>query len=77
MYSLHVPTLNKPKLTAKGIKKSYVEKNLKHEHYEDVLKYGIVTNANFCVIRSKNHVLRPKRIRKIYLSAGRYTLRSE
>jgi hypothetical protein len=78
MYSLHVPSLNIPKMTAKGIKKSYVEKNLKHELYEDVLRYGITTSANFCVIRSKDHIVRTERIGKICLSAmddKRYVLK--
>ena len=68
MYSLLVPG-DKPKLTAKGIKKSYMEKKLKHQNYLEVLETGQVTSASFCIFRSRNHVIRTERVRKACLSA--------
>jgi hypothetical protein len=68
MYSLLVPGIDKAKMTAKGIKKSYVEKKIKHEDYADVLVSGVSTSAEFCVIRSKNHEIETARIKKVCLA---------
>jgi hypothetical protein len=69
MYSLLVPGIDKPKLTAKGIKHSYVDRNLKHSDYLSVLESGRATSASFCIIRSKNHNLQTARMDKVCLAA--------
>ena len=69
MYSLLVPGIDKAKMTAKGIKKSYVERKLKHQHYLDVLGNGEITTAQFCIIRSKCHNIETARVKKVCLSA--------
>lgn len=68
MYSLLLPpslnSTDKPvddggnvKMTAKGVKRSYVQENVRHEHFLKVLETGVKTQAEFHLIRSKNHVL--------------------
>lgn len=69
MYSLLVSIDQETKMTAKGIKKSFVHKNLKHEQYIETLRNRSKTTAQFNLIRSKNHVLRTVRINKDCLSA--------
>jgi hypothetical protein len=70
MYSLDVPDLiGKRPLTCKGVKKSFVEKKLKHEDYLRVLHSKERTRAEFCVIRSRNHQLETARLRKACLAA--------
>jgi hypothetical protein len=68
MYSLLV-TPDETKLTAKGIKKYYVEKNLKHEDYAKTLQSSVGTVAQFNSIQSRNHVLNTVTIKKSCLSA--------
>jgi hypothetical protein len=68
MYSLLV-TPDETKLTAKGIKKYYVEKNLKHEDYVKTLQSSVGTVAQFNSIQSRNHVLNTVTIKKSCLSA--------
>jgi hypothetical protein len=77
MYSLLVKP-DETKLTAKGIKKYFVEKNLKHEDYVKTLQSGVGTMAQFNAIQSRNHVLKTVSIKKSCLSAfddKRYLLR--
>ena len=69
MYSLLVPSIDKAKMTAKGVKKSFVDRKLKHQHYLDVLCSGESTSAQFCIIRSKRHNIETARISKVCLSA--------
>ncbi len=69
LYSLLVKHDDKPKLTAKGIKRNFAEKNLKHQHYLETLQTGIGTTAQFNAIRSRGHVLKTVSVRKLCLSA--------
>ena len=71
MYSLLVPEidLKKVKMTAKGVKKSYVKQNLKHNDYLETLETGDFTTAEFNIIRSVNHVVQTARINKKCLAA--------
>ena len=58
MYSLHVLADKKQsKITAKGIKKSYVNKNVCHEHFLNTLKTQQSTFSRFCAFWLHNHVL--------------------
>ena len=68
MYSLLVSE-DETKLTAKGIKKSYVEKKLTHEHYKNTLVNKRCEPAQFNMIRSRNHVLQTITVTKSSLSA--------
>lgn len=54
---------------AKGIKKQYIIKNLKFEHYYNSLFRGVVYNATFNTIRSYNHNLYSVTVTKKSLSA--------
>jgi len=70
MYSLLVPdNLKESKIRAKGIKKSYVKKNVRHEQFLGVLKTFKSTPSTFCTFQSKNHVLRTVEINKTCLNA--------
>jgi hypothetical protein len=66
MYSLHV---EEPKLTAKGIKKSYVKKNIRHENFLSVLRTRMQTYAKFKSFKSTNHIINTVEINKICLNA--------
>jgi hypothetical protein len=69
MYSLLI-TRDKPsKLTAKGIKKCYARKHLRHEQYLHTLLNKDRTTANFNLIRSTNHQLQTVNVQKICLAA--------
>ena len=57
------------KLTAKGVKKCFVKKNLRHEQYLHTLLNKGRTTANFNLIRSKNHQLQTVKVNKICLAA--------
>jgi hypothetical protein len=67
MYSLLLPG-DKQKATAKGIKKSFTQKHMKHELYKNCLFNENTTSASFCTIRSKNHQLSTETITKSALS---------
>jgi len=70
MYSLHVPNLNKhSKMRAKGIKKSYVKKHVRHQQFLDVLQTRNSTLSRFRTFQSKNHVLQTVEITKSCLNA--------
>ena len=65
MYSPHVPNEKKQsKIRAKGIKKSYIKKHVRHEQFLDVLKSHKSTNSTFRNFRSVNHVLQTVEIKK-------------
>ena len=68
MYSLYVSADEKPKLTVKGVKRYFVNKNVKHEHYVNCLETGIGTSASFNMIRSRKHVLQTVNLTKSCLS---------
>lgn len=70
MYSLHVPADKKQsKIRAKGIKKSHIKKNVRHEHFLNTLKTQQCTFSRFRAFRSHNHVLQTVEIRKRCLNA--------
>ena len=66
MYSLL--DANSEKLTAKGIKKSFVTKHLKHQMYKDCLFREIGTQAEFHTLRSRNHQVKTELVKKDALS---------
>jgi len=78
MYSLLVPQNSKEcKIRAKGTKKSYVKKKVRHDQFLNVLKTLIPTPSTFRSFQSVNHVLRTVEINKTCLNAfddKRYTL---
>ena len=57
MYSLRMPDAHYDKLTAKGIKRSYAKKHLRHDMFLECLRNHSKTTASFRVIRSQNHEL--------------------
>ena len=67
MYSLLLPN-NKEKSTAKGIKKSFAKKNIKHQQYRDCLFNETETSATFQNIRSFNHEVHTVSVNKSALS---------
>jgi hypothetical protein len=68
MYSLlHVD--DQEKLTAKGVKTSYVKTHMKHAHYAQCVNGGTSTSATYQVLRSRSHVIRTETITKRALSA--------
>ena len=69
MYSLYIGEGEQPKMTAKGIKKSYVKKNVKHEQFLHALRSKVCTRATFCNIRSTNHTLQTLEMTKVCLNA--------
>lgn len=56
-------------MTAKGIKRGYVKKKLRHEHYLRTIKHKITKRAQFQTIRTLNHTIRTIVNDKICLSA--------
>lgn len=70
MYSLFVnKNGDKPKLTAKGVKKSYVRHHVTHDMYFHTLFTQESSEASFASIRSINHRLQTLQHRKTCLSA--------
>jgi len=67
MYSILLPG-NKEKKTAKGIKKSFVTKKIRHEDYRNCIFDEEPTTSNFFTIRSTNHELHTLEISKVALS---------
>ena len=67
MYSL-MDNDNHKKIRAKGIKKSFVAKNLRHELYKDCLFGESKTIAEFYTLRSRNHQVRTEKVVKDALS---------
>ena len=68
MYSLLLSG-NRSKMTAKGIKKSYVSKHVTHDMFRHTLENKTCTTAEFLSFRSRNHVVQTIRNNKICLSA--------
>ena len=69
-YSLLVSRKNSnTKMTAKGIKRGYVKKNLRHEQYLNTIREKTITRAKFLSINSINHVIKTVINDKICLSA--------
>jgi hypothetical protein len=69
MYSILCTDDEMSKLTAKGVKRSYVKKHLKHEMYLKTLIDHECTFANFVNFRSRCHQIDTVNFRKICLSA--------
>ena len=73
LYSLFVNSQNKPnskpKLTAKGIQKSYIKNHLTHATFLKVLTTEETEPAEFQSFRSHNHVLKTIKIKKTALAA--------
>jgi hypothetical protein len=69
MYSLLVNKDEKPKLTAKGVKRSYVKRHVTHDMYLHTLCSRQPTSAEFLTFRSKNHRLQTLKMKKTCLSA--------
>jgi len=59
----------KPKMTAKGIKRSYVHNHLNHQNFLNTLNTKKSTQAEFLCFRSHNHVLNTVKINKTCLSS--------
>ena len=68
MYSLLVKK-NDSKMTAKGIKRSYLKHHLTHDLYLHTLNTRKCTRANFLRIASQNHQLYTTEVDKVCLSA--------
>ena len=69
MYSLLVEKGKPAKQTAKGIKRSFVEKHLRHEMYLHTLRTKAITHAKFRTFRSRCQKLETIEQNKICLSA--------
>ncbi len=60
---------DKSKITAKGVKKSFVTHHVTHELFRQTLENKTVTRAKFRAICSKQHSLHTVEIDKVCLSA--------
>ena len=70
MYSLDVPNEQKQsKIRVKGIKKSYVRKNVRHQQFLAALQCHKTKPAEFRAFRSRNHILKTVKITKRCLDA--------
>ena len=79
MYSLLLPD-DKEKKTAKGVKRSFVAKSIRHANYRDCLEKESMTLADFNNIRSIGHTVHTTNIVKVALSPyddKRYLLTSK
>jgi len=65
MYSLHVPNYQ-TKIRAKGIKKSYIKKHVRHQQVLNVLQTKQIIKSHF---RSQNHTVQTIEITKTCLNA--------
>ena len=68
MYSLLLQN-NSEKTTAKGVKRRYVENNIRHENFVQALQTTSKSKASFQCIQSKNHEIRTVTITKDALNA--------
>ena len=68
MYSLLV-SREQTKMTAKGVKKSYIEKHVTHNMFLHTLQNKTCTIARYLNFRSRNHIIKTQEIDKICLSA--------
>ena len=69
MYSLLVSKKEKPKMTAKGIKRGFVSKHVRHGQFLNTLRTKLATKANFLQFRSTNHVIKTLEVEKLCLAA--------
>ena len=56
-------------MTAKGIKRNFQKKHMRHEQYLHTLRTKQITHAKFLNFRSKNHRILTVEFNKICLSA--------
>ena len=68
MYSILLPN-DHSKSVAKGVKKSYAKKCVKHEQYLNTLTSNVTSYATFNSIRSRNHQLETIKTTKVCLSS--------
>jgi len=68
MYSLTTLDDSRSFLKAKGVPRSYVMKNVRHEEYLHVLKHWSVTKCKFRAFRSRNHRIATRELVKVCLS---------
>jgi len=68
MYSLHV-TNKQTKIRAKGIKKFYIKKHVRHQQFLDVLQTKQIIKSQFRTFRSKNHTVQTVEINKTCLNS--------
>jgi hypothetical protein len=69
MYSLLVKRDKPSKRTAKGVKRGFVEKHVRHEMYLHTLKSRKCTRAEFVAFRSRSHTVQTVNINRVCLSA--------
>jgi len=69
MCSLLLSHKEHPKITAKGIKKTFAAKHVTHAQFKNTLETKTRTFANFRNFRSCNHVIETLDIKKICLAA--------
>jgi hypothetical protein len=69
MYSLEISKREKAKMTAKGIKRGYVSKHVRHRQFLNTLKTKQQTYAKFKQFGTTNHVIKTLDIDEICLSA--------
>jgi hypothetical protein len=60
---------DKCKITAKGVKKSYIKLHVTHDLFRNTLQNKTITRAKFMTITSKRHSLHTMEIDKVCLSA--------
>jgi hypothetical protein len=60
---------DRPKMVAKGVKKSYIKQHMTHDMYKQTLTNKTVTYAQFLNLQSKSHSLHTVEINKVCLSA--------
>jgi len=68
MYSLSTLGSTKDYHKAKGVPKTFVKQNVKHEQYLDVLRYWTKTSCIYLAFRSRNHRVVTRRHEKVCLS---------
>jgi hypothetical protein len=69
MYSLLTYDENMAKRTAKGVKKRYVRKHLRHEMYLRTLRNRTIEHAKYRLFRSRAHKLETVECCKVSLCA--------
>ena len=69
MYSLWVSPTKEPKMTAKGIKRGFIEKNVNHDMYLETLQTHKNTYAEFHNFRTQRHTIETVNFYKKCLSA--------
>ena len=69
MYSLLVSENEPAKMRAKGIKKSFLKRHMRHEQYLNTLRTRQITHAKFLNFQSKRHRIYTVEFNKVCLSA--------